>query len=326
MSDNIVTFGLKNVKYSKITIVDGSVTYGAVKELKGAQELTADISGGSSSVYGDDYSLATFNAYAGQTISLKMTEVSEDFKKDILGYQADSNDNLVEVASTAAVPFALGYEIDGDIKKRRMWVLFCTCQPLNEATKTKTDSVEANSTTLNITSYSIKKNEDLEIVKIIANETDDNYSDFLNNPPSLVFTKVVTYRYCPTDNINTDSFFQVTGSPSDVSDHTYGGKEYTKGLKLNSSAYLRFVAPNFKSAEMIMIGYANQTSSMPLPTLYISFSNQQRATEVSNWSLKDVEAMSIKTIRGLYANATTTLKKGTEIMLCDVTVTFVIEE
>jgi len=326
MANNIVSFGLKNVVYSEIFINNGEITYGPPIRLKGAQELTADINGSNTPVYGDDYMLHNFNAYVGHTIQLKMTELDWDFKFRILGYLAEPHNNWFEVANAEVRPFALGYEIDGDEKKRRIWYLFCTAKPTSLGTKSKTDSVEANSITLEITSYAIKDKKDREIIKMIANEGDLNYDTFLTTRPSLNFVTTVTYRYCPTDNINTNDFFEITGSPSDVSNHTYDGKSYTKGLKFNSSALLRFQTPNYTRATMTLVGYANQSAEMPSPTLNVGFSTQARSFQISGWSLKDVVEMSRRTFNNLYKNSTVRLSKGTEIMLCDLIVTFTIEE
>jgi hypothetical protein len=60
--------------------------------------------------------------------------------------------------------------------------------------------------------------------------------------------------------------------------------------------------------------------------LNVGFSTQSRSFQISGWSLKDVEEMSLKTFNGLYKNSTVRLSKGTEIMLCDLIVTFTIEE
>ena len=81
MANNIVSFGLKNVVFSPIYIRDnGDIVYDSPYALKGAQEVTVDVVGGSSAVYGDDYTLANFNAIAGNTIQLKMTELDWNFK------------------------------------------------------------------------------------------------------------------------------------------------------------------------------------------------------------------------------------------------------
>ena len=119
---NKVTFGLKNVHYAVATPgQDDSWTYGEPKKLKGAQELTAEVIAGKTDVYADDRILATLVSNSGSNISLKLTEVSDNFKVDVLGYERDSNNNLVEIVNHRNKTFALGYEIQGDDKSRRVW-------------------------------------------------------------------------------------------------------------------------------------------------------------------------------------------------------------
>lgn len=84
-----------------------------------------------------------------------MTELSDEFKIDVLGYKVDQNNNLVETNRSVSAPFALGYEISGDANKRRIWHLFCYANPISLSTKSKTDSVETNSITLAINTYSL---------------------------------------------------------------------------------------------------------------------------------------------------------------------------
>ena len=155
MATNIVSFGLKNVVFSPIYIRDnGNIVYDSPYALKGAQEVTVDVVGGNSAVYGDDYTLANFNAIAGNTIQLKMTELDWNFKFKALGYCADGNNNWFENVKYNSLSFGLGFEIDGDQKKRRIWFLFCIASPVSLGTKTKADTVEANSFIINITKVS----------------------------------------------------------------------------------------------------------------------------------------------------------------------------
>ena len=114
---NKVTFGLKNVHYAIATPgQDDSWTYGESKKLKVAQELTAEVISGKTDVYADDRILATLVSNSGSNISLKLTQVSDDFKVDVLGYERDANNNLVEIVNHRNKTFALGYEIQGDDK------------------------------------------------------------------------------------------------------------------------------------------------------------------------------------------------------------------
>lgn len=186
MNNNIVTFGLTNVHYAKATQnTDGEWAFGKPVRLNGAQEFTSDIVGGSTPVYADDQVVATLNQNAGRTISLKVTELPDEFKTDILGYEKLDNGNLVEIANAPVVTFALGIQFSGDVKARRVWYYLCTVTPISDATKSKTDSVEANATTLNITVRPIETSGDKLINQVTASKGDANYDTFFSSVPAL---------------------------------------------------------------------------------------------------------------------------------------------
>lgn len=183
--DNKVTFGLKNVHYALATQAeDGSWTFATPKKLEGAQEITTEAIGGSTQVYADDKVLATLVSNSGTNVTLKFTEIGDQFKKDVFGLLEASNGNLVEVVSNQAKTFALGYEIQGDIKARRIWYYLCTATPTGDASKSKADSIEANSVSLNITARPIESGNNL-IIRAIANLGDVNYNAFLTSAPAL---------------------------------------------------------------------------------------------------------------------------------------------
>jgi len=72
--------------YSKITTNNDVDVYGEPIRLYGAQELSSEVIGGSERIYADDAVIATLTQNAGRNITLKLTELSEDFKTNILGY------------------------------------------------------------------------------------------------------------------------------------------------------------------------------------------------------------------------------------------------
>ena len=186
MANNIVTFGLTNVHYAKATqSTDGSWSFATPARLKGAQEFTSDIIGGSTPVYADDQVVATLNQNAGRTISLKVTELPDEFKTDILGYKKLENGNLVEIANAPVVTFALGIQFSGDVKARRVWYFLCTVTPVSDGTKAKTESVEANATTLTITVRPIEANDDNLVNQITASKGDANYDTFFATVPAI---------------------------------------------------------------------------------------------------------------------------------------------
>ncbi len=182
---NKVTFGLTNVHYALATQeTDGSWTFTTPKRLQGAQEITTEAIGGSTQVYADDKVIATLVSNSGTTVTLKFTEIDDDFKKDIFGFKTDSNGNFVEVINNQTKTFALGYEIQGDTKARRIWYYLCTATPSGDASKSKADSIEANSISLTITARPIEAGNNL-VLRVIASVGDTNYNSFLTNAPVL---------------------------------------------------------------------------------------------------------------------------------------------
>ena len=179
---NRVTFGLTNVHYSLATVENNIWTFGSPKRLIGAQEITTEAIGGSTQVYADDKVIATLVGNAGTTVTLKFSEIDDEFKKDVFGFKTDSNGNLVEIINNETKTFALGYEIQGDIHARRIWYFLCTATPIADSSKTKADSIEANAITLNITARPIESGNDL-IMRSISYPANLNYSTFLTTKP-----------------------------------------------------------------------------------------------------------------------------------------------
>lgn len=185
MANNKITYGLRNVHYSIATQGnDGSWSFATPIALPGAQEFTSDIVGGATAVYADDIVIANLIQNAGRTLTLKLTEITDEFKKSVLGYKALENGNLIEIANAKPVTFALGLEFQGDVKARRAWFYLCNVTPISESTKTKADSAEANAVTLNITARPIEVGNYL-VTNAVAALGDSNYSNFLTTAPTL---------------------------------------------------------------------------------------------------------------------------------------------
>ena len=184
--NNIVSFGLRNVHYAKATQADdGTWSFASPVALPGAQEFNSDVIGGSTTVRADDIVVAQLNQNGGRTLTLKVTELTDEFKIDILGYKKTAEGNLVEITNAPVVTFALGAEFQGDVKARRVWYYLCNVTPINEATKTKSESIEANAITLNITVRPIAIDEENYTTHAIASKGDSNYNSFLTTAPEL---------------------------------------------------------------------------------------------------------------------------------------------
>lgn len=181
---NKVSFGLTNVYYSTINSTGDADVYQTPVRLYGAQELSSEVIGGSERIYADDSVIATLTQNAGRNITLKLTELDDDFKTNILGYIKLANGNIIEVTNTKTEKFALGFEFQGDSEARRVWFYKCSITPINEATKTKGESAEANSISLSIVAEPVEVGNFL-VTHIVSHKNDENYPSFLASKPEL---------------------------------------------------------------------------------------------------------------------------------------------
>jgi len=146
MSENTVTFGIKNTHYSKITVnSDGSITYGVPVALPGATEISLDAKGDMTEFYADDmlyYSASNNQGYDGK---LSLANIPESFSLDILGDIKDSDDAVItENASAQGSKFALMFEFTGDVKAIRHVMYYCSASRPSMKSSTKSDKSDPN--------------------------------------------------------------------------------------------------------------------------------------------------------------------------------------
>ena len=88
MPNNKITFGLRNVHYALANQdANGNWSFDTPVALPGAQEFSSEVVGGSTNVYADDTLYASLVQNAGRTLTLKFTEIPDNFKTAILGYR-----------------------------------------------------------------------------------------------------------------------------------------------------------------------------------------------------------------------------------------------
>lgn len=134
---NKVKFGLRNVKYSKITITGGVETYATPVDIPGGVSISLSPVGDPAEFYADDvlyFSQASNQGYEGD---LEIALLPKSFLTDILGYIEDTNGAIIENAEQTTSSFALGFEIQGDQKGNRVWMYNCSCVRPNQESNTK---------------------------------------------------------------------------------------------------------------------------------------------------------------------------------------------
>lgn len=149
MSENKVTFGLRNVHYAPYTITGGEVTFETPIAMPGGVELTLDPRGDLVEFYADNvlyYSASNNQGYDG---TLSIANTPEQFAIDALGETLDEEDGvLTETADAKGKPFALLFEFDGDVKATRHVMFNCTANRPSLSSSTKTASAEPNANEL----------------------------------------------------------------------------------------------------------------------------------------------------------------------------------
>ncbi len=154
MSENKVTFGLKNVHYALITEEEeGSITYGTPIRIPGAVEITLDPRGEMTEFYADDilyYKAANNQGYDG---TLNIANIPDQFAIDCLGEEQDETDKVItEKSDKEGKAFALLFEFDGDKKAIRHVLYNCSANRPTVSSTTKSNSKEPNTNELSFVS------------------------------------------------------------------------------------------------------------------------------------------------------------------------------
>ena len=178
-----VKFGLKNVHIAALDLLNN--TYGTVFALPGAVNLSLDAEGEESNFAADNnakyFSRYSNNGYSG---SLEVALFNEDFLTQILGQIKDRNGAMIENINASNVPFALMFEVEGDVENRRTVFYNVTASRPSAEASTTEESIEVQTESVDITCGGHPTTGD---VKASLLSTDTGYDTFFDS----VYTKTV---------------------------------------------------------------------------------------------------------------------------------------
>lgn len=177
-SANKVKFGLSNAHYAVYD--DETGKYGTPVPIKGSVNLTMDPEGDSSKFYADNVAYYATNKNSGYSGSLEIAFVEKQLQIDLLGF-VDDGGLLLEMTDAQPKSFALLFEIDGNVNKQRCVFYNCTlARPTNEASTTE-DTVEPQTSTLDITAIGRDldfKGESKNVVKGVIDNSAENKTKY----------------------------------------------------------------------------------------------------------------------------------------------------
>ena len=138
-----VRFGLAKAYYAVIK-TDG--TYETPVAIPGAVSLDLSREGSEPSTFWADNIAyyVTPAANGGYTGTFNFAIVPDKFKVDVLGEVVDDNGMQVELGNATPKSFALMYEVEGDVDKKRYVFFNCTAQRVAASANTKSDSTNTD--------------------------------------------------------------------------------------------------------------------------------------------------------------------------------------
>ncbi len=179
MPKNKVKFNIRNVHYAVATIdASGNATFGTPVPMPGAVSLSLDPEGEPTKFYADGYAYYIISNNMGYEGDLELAMVPESFRTDVLKETLDDNNVLVENANVETANFALLFEFDGDIKKIRHVLYYCSASRPNIESQTNEDEIEVKTETLTITASPLSNG--LVKAKTGDDTTDTTYQNWYN--------------------------------------------------------------------------------------------------------------------------------------------------
>ena len=148
---NKVKFNICNVHYAIVRLnIDGTATFDTPVPMPGAVSLSLDPNGEPKNFYADGFAYYTISNNMGYEGDLELALIPESFRKDVLKETLDSNGVLIESSNVETENFALLFELDGDAKKTRHVMYYCSASRPTIESQTNEDEIEVKTEKLTI--------------------------------------------------------------------------------------------------------------------------------------------------------------------------------
>ena len=141
----------------------GEITFDTPFAVPGSVSLSLEAQGELTPFYADGIKYYVSSSNSGYEGDWEMALITDEFREKILSEYIDKNKVMLEEATEKVKRFALGFEIDGDVRGTRFWFYCCTStRPTTESSTTEEElldqGIKPNTIRLSI---GIEKVEDL---------------------------------------------------------------------------------------------------------------------------------------------------------------------
>ena len=148
---NKVKFNICNVHYAIVRLnIDGTATFDTPIPMPGAVSLSLDPNGEPKNFYADGFAYYTISNNMGYDGDLELALIPESFRRDVLKETIDSNGVLIENSNVETESFALLFEFDGDVRKIRHVMYYCSASRPTIESQTNEDEIEVKTEKLTI--------------------------------------------------------------------------------------------------------------------------------------------------------------------------------
>lgn len=161
----------------------GEITFDTPFAVPGSVSLSLEAQGELTPFYADGIKYYVSSSNSGYEGDWEMALITDEFREKILSEYIDRNKVMLEEATAKVKRFALGFEIDGDVRGTRFWFYCCTStRPTTEYSTTE-DTIEPTTDTVTVSASAVQLGTAKKMAvraKTTADTTDDLYEKWFD--------------------------------------------------------------------------------------------------------------------------------------------------
>lgn len=259
-------------------------TYGTPWIENGAEQI--DESGratpSTATFYSDNGKPSTaVGATGNDTFTIQFAEMSENWQTKVLGHKKDANGIIVKSKDDEKGIFAIGWEVQGTLRKTRIWKLGCTASEAAAAAfqtngENVSESPESSTITVNGDTFTDGPHDEF-----VCHEGETGFSTFLDAVPSLSYTQgsvssvklsaltIGSLTLSPAFNSATEAYTVTTTNSTNNVSATPVDSDATVTIKVNGSSHTNGSAASWNSGLNTVQVTVSDGATDPTTTTYI---------------------------------------------------------